>query len=72
VVARHPTVPVTDAWHVRWEVFGDDLTLWAADWFHGSNEGHALYAEATIPLVEKALELSSWTPEPQGNDGSST
>ena len=28
--------------------------------------------EATIPLVEKALDLSSWSPAPRGSDGSST
>lgn len=71
VIARHPTVPVTDAWHPRWTVFGEDLSLWAPDWFHGSGDGHGLYAEATIPLVERALELSSWRPEPPGSDESS-
>ncbi len=72
VVARHPTVPVTDAWHPHWDVFGEDLALWAPDHFHGSGAAHALYADATIPLAEKALELSSWNPAPTGNGGSST
>ena len=72
VVARHPTVPVTDAWHPKWRVFGEDPALWTPDQFHGSGAGHGLYADATIPLAEKALELSSWVPAPTGSDGSST
>lgn len=71
VVAEHPTVPVTDAWHPKWTVFGEDPSLWTPDQFHGSAAGHGLYADATVPLAEKALELSWWAPVPTGSDESS-
>ncbi len=55
IVARHRGVLKTNAWGPRWAPFETDLSVWAGDLFHASGAGHALYADETIPLVERLL-----------------
>ena len=54
-VADRYGVPKSRAWGIEFEPFGTDPAIWAGDLFHASAEGHALYADAAIPLVEEAL-----------------
>ena len=55
--AGRSDVRKTDSWGARWRPFATDPELWADDLFHASARGHALYAEATIPLIEDLLHL---------------
>ncbi|MEA3501301.1 MAG: GDSL-type esterase/lipase family protein [Actinomycetota bacterium] len=57
-VAHRYNVPKTRAWGPEFEPFETDPAIWAPDLFHASAEGHALYADAAIPLVEEALRRS--------------
>jgi len=75
-VARHPGVEKTDASGPEWDVFGTDPELWAGDLFHASAAGHALYADGTVPALNRALgrippPLPAGPDRPSG-DGSST
>jgi len=69
-VAYDYGVPKTRAWGPEYAAFEHDPVVWAADLFHASADGHALYAEATTPLAEEALRRSRLAPP--GSDGSST
>jgi hypothetical protein len=33
-----------------------DLSLFSSDWFHPSRVGHEIWADATAPMVEAALD----------------
>lgn len=68
-VAHRYNVPKTRAWGPEFESFETDPAIWAPDLFHASAEGHALYADAAIPLVEEALRRSRSALS--GSDGSS-
>lgn len=69
-VADRYDVPKSQAWGPVFERFETDPDTWAPDLFHASADGHEMYAEAAIPLVEEALRRSGFAP--QGSDGSST
>ncbi|MEA2023840.1 MAG: GDSL-type esterase/lipase family protein [Actinomycetota bacterium] len=58
-VAHRYDVPKSRAWGAEFEPFETDPGVWAGDLFHASAEGHAMYADAAIPLVEEALRRSS-------------
>ncbi len=58
-VAHRYDVPKSRAWGAGFERFETDPTIWAEDLFHASAEGHAMYADAAIPLVEEALRRTS-------------
>ncbi len=60
------TVPKTRAWGPEFEAFETDPNIWAGDLFHASAKGHALYADAAIPLVEEALRRSDFAPSGSG------
>ena len=68
-VAERHGVPKSRAWGPEFEPFETDPAIWAGDLFHASAEGHALYADAAIPLVEEALRRSGFAPP--GSAGSS-
>lgn len=59
--AVYPTVVKTMTWGPQWRLFetGDPDELFAADRFHAAARGHALFADAFIPVVETLLE---WVP----------
>jgi len=57
-VARRHDVPKSRAWGAEFEPFESDPAVWAGDLFHASAVGHAMYADAAIPLVEEALRRS--------------
>ncbi len=59
VAARHD-VPKSRAWGPEFETFETDADVWAGDLFHASAVGHAMYADAAIPLVEGALRRSGF------------
>ncbi len=70
VVARHPGVVKSRSWGNEWEPFeSDPEVIFAADQFHASSAGHAIFAGAAIPVVEALLSadrsLSAW----KGNHG---
>ncbi|MEN8113215.1 MAG: GDSL-type esterase/lipase family protein [Actinomycetota bacterium] len=67
-VASHYDVPKSNAWGPVFDRFATDPNVWAPDLFHASAEGHVMYAEAAIPLIEEALRRSAQ----RGSDGSST
>jgi lysophospholipase L1-like esterase len=56
VVARHPGVVKSRTWGEAWKPFEEmpDVTF-APDQFHASAAGHAMFAAAAIPVVEKLL-----------------
>jgi lysophospholipase L1-like esterase len=58
-VAHSHDVPKSRAWGPEFEPFETDPNVWAGDLFHASAQGHAMYADAAIPLVEEALRRSS-------------
>lgn len=58
-VAHRYDVPKSRAWGPEFDRFETDPVIWARDLFHASAEGHALYADAAIPLIEEALRRSS-------------
>jgi lysophospholipase L1-like esterase len=58
-VAHRHDVPKSRAWGPEFEPFETDPAIWSGDLFHASAEGHAMYADAAIPLVEEALRRSS-------------
>ena len=69
-VAHHYGLAKSRAWGPEFAPFEYDPEVWAADLFHASAEGHQMYADAAIPLVEEALTRArSALP---GSDGSST
>lgn len=56
VVARHPGVVKSRAWGELWQPFYDQPeVIFAADQFHASAAGHAVFAAAVIPVVETLL-----------------
>ena len=64
VAARHPRVVKSRSWGEDWEPFATmpEITF-AADQFHASAAGHAMFAAAAIPVVEALLEargVSEW------------
>ncbi len=67
-VAHRHDVPKSRAWGAEFEPFETDPAIWAGDLFHASAEGHALYADAAIPLVDEALRRSN--PALSGSDES--
>jgi lysophospholipase L1-like esterase len=42
----------------RADDFHRDRALWAADLFHASDEGHAVYAEVAMPAIRAAVDLA--------------
>jgi lysophospholipase L1-like esterase len=51
-------VPKTIAWGPMWDSFVDpenENGMYAGDMFHASGKGHALFAEAWLPVVEELL-----------------
>lgn len=51
-------VPKTIAWGPMWDSFVDpdnENGMYAGDMFHASGKGHALFAEAWVPVVEELL-----------------
>jgi lysophospholipase L1-like esterase len=58
-VADRYDVPKSRAWGPEFEPFETDPAVWAGDLFHASADGHAMYADAAIPLIEEALRRSS-------------
>ena len=52
-------VPKSRAWGPEFEPFETDPAVWAGDLFHASAEGHAMYADAAIPLIDEALRRSN-------------
>ncbi|MEN8233328.1 MAG: GDSL-type esterase/lipase family protein [Actinomycetota bacterium] len=69
-IASRYGLPKSQAWGPVFERFETDLSVWAPDLFHASAEGHAMYAEAAIPLIEEALSRGRFAP--RGSDESST
>ncbi|HZJ48909.1 MAG TPA: SGNH/GDSL hydrolase family protein, partial [Acidimicrobiia bacterium] len=65
-VAHRYDVPKSRAWGPEYDVFESDPTVWAGDLFHASATGHAIYADAAIPLVEEALRRSRLAPSGSG------
>jgi len=65
-VADRHGVPKSRAWGPEFEPFETNPAIWAGDLFHASAEGHAMYADAAIPLVEEALRRSSFAPSGSG------
>jgi lysophospholipase L1-like esterase len=65
VTARYG-VPKSRAWGPEFEAFETDPNVWAGDLFHASAVGHAMYADAAIPLVEEALRRSNSAPSGSG------
>jgi lysophospholipase L1-like esterase len=65
VTARYG-VPKSRAWGPEFEAFETDPNVWAGDLFHASAVGHAMYADAAIPLVEEALRRSDSAPSGSG------
>jgi len=63
-------VPKSRAWGSEFAPFEYDLEMWAPDLFHASAQGHQMYADAAIPLVEEALRRARSAPP--GSDESST
>jgi lysophospholipase L1-like esterase len=55
VAATRPNVFKVPIWD-RAPDFRSDLALWAADLFHASAEGHAIYAEVAMPTIQTAVE----------------
>ena len=47
-------VPIWD----RADDFHRDHSLWAADLFHASDNGHAVYAEVAMPAIRAAVDLA--------------
>jgi lysophospholipase L1-like esterase len=69
-VSHRHGVPKSRAWGPEYVAFETDPDVWAGDLFHASAAGHAIYADAAIPLVEEALTRSRLAPS--GSGGSST
>ena len=65
VASRHG-VPKSRAWGPEYTAFETDPEVWAGDLFHASAVGHAIYADAAIPLVEEALRRSRFAPPESG------
>jgi len=61
-VAHRYDVPKSRAWGTEYAAFEYDPGVWAGDLFHASAAGHAIYAEAAIPLTEEALRRSARAP----------
>ena len=57
VVRRHPGVVKSTAWGPQWAALyeGDPEVVLAADRFHASAEGHAVFAEAAAPVLDELL-----------------
>lgn len=55
-------VPKSQAWGPAFDRFYSDPNVWAADLFHASAEGHAMYADAAYPLVDEALRRARSVP----------
>jgi lysophospholipase L1-like esterase len=57
VVRRHPGVVKSTAWGPQWAALyeGDPEVMLAADRFHASAEGHAVFADASAPVLDELL-----------------
>jgi lysophospholipase L1-like esterase len=69
-VTHEYDVPKSRAWGPEFARFEYDPEVWAADLFHASAQGHQMYGDAAIPLVEEALRRAR--PALSGSDESST
>lgn len=74
VAARYDGVLKSVTWGPPWEAFNDrDHKLYAGDLFHASEEGHAVFGAAMLPVAERLLErLEPELSARQGSRGSST
>ena len=61
-VAFQYGIPKTRAWGPEYARFEYEPEVWAGDLFHASAEGHAMYADATNPLVDEALRRARLAP----------
>ncbi|MGB5186085.1 MAG: GDSL-type esterase/lipase family protein [Acidimicrobiia bacterium] len=61
-VAFRYGVPKSRAWGPEYASFEHEPALWAGDLFHASADGHAIYADATNPLVDEALRRARFSP----------
>ncbi|HEX9855898.1 MAG TPA: GDSL-type esterase/lipase family protein [Acidimicrobiia bacterium] len=56
VAARNPGVLKSTTWGPLWERFDrGDPEIFAADQFHASGEGHAVFAASIIPVVDRLV-----------------
>ena len=69
-VASRYGVPKSQAWGAAFDLFTNDPAAWAPDLFHASGRGHAVYAQAAMPLVDEALRRAGFAR--RGSDESST
>jgi len=60
--AHRYDVAKSRAWGPEYAAFETDPDVWAGDLFHASAAGHAIYADAAIPLVEEALRRGRLAP----------
>ena len=62
--ARHPNVIKTVTWGPQWRLFedGDPDHVFAPDRFHASAAGHAVFADAFMPVAETMLEYLARSP----------
>lgn len=74
VSSRNPGVPKTLTWGALWEPFADaESGVFAADLFHASAEGHAVFAASVHPMVESLVSrLAPGLSARQGRHESST
>lgn len=60
VVVGYPRAGKADAWSPIFDPFRDgDLEMFAPDLFHASGKGHAIFAAAAMPLIERLLPLAA-------------
>lgn len=68
VVARHPGVIKSRSWGEVWKPFETNPeVIFAADQFHASAAGHAIFAATSIPVVEALLSADRSLNEWRGN-----
>lgn len=53
--SRFQNVFAVNPWETMLEFSARDSALWAADRFHASGEGHAIFYEGAIPTIRRAL-----------------
>ena len=54
---RFRNVSAVNPWQTMTEFSSQDLGLWAADRFHASGEGHAIFYQGAILTIRKALTM---------------
>ncbi len=66
VAARYPRTVKSNAWDVMEQMFTTESTMFGADLFHASADGHLAFAAVGREVVDRAVEIWQVQSDVQG------